>query len=132
MNEIERKAAEVQLGVLKLQHLLLKSQIQGDLPGHPFRGNQFSGGGGSGGNSISREQATQGIIQHFRETRPGSTVNSVKPAGSEDGHFWVQATSKRGNRYTTHARVQLFVDETGKRSMEITDAAQAAWTRVDL
>lgn len=132
MNEIERKAAEVQPGVLKLQHLLLESQLKGDLPGHPFRGNQFSGGGGSGGNQISREQATQGITQHFRETKPGSTINSVKPAGGGDGHFWVQATSRAGNRYTTDVRVQLVIGEAGKRRMEITDSSQMAGTTVNL
>jgi len=58
MNEIERKVVEVQLGVLKLQHLLLKSQIKGDLPGHPFRGNQFSGGGGGGGGDSGKSLST--------------------------------------------------------------------------
>ena len=48
MNDLQHKAAEVQLGVLKLQHTLLKSQLKGDLAGHPFRGNQWSGGGAGG------------------------------------------------------------------------------------
>jgi hypothetical protein len=58
MNDLQRKAAEIQLGVLKLQHKLLESQLKGDVPGHPFRGNQYSGGGGGGDTSGSREAAT--------------------------------------------------------------------------
>jgi hypothetical protein len=74
MNEIERKATEVQLGVLKLQHLLLKSQLKGDLPGHPFRGGiattttaavadwTVSGGGVAGlGEVISSGRTTRRI-----------------------------------------------------------------------
>lgn len=43
MNDLELKAAEVQLGVLKLQHLLLESQLKSNPEGH----NQYTGGSGS-------------------------------------------------------------------------------------
>jgi hypothetical protein len=75
MNEIERKLAEVHLGVLKLQHKLLESQLKGDLPGHPFRGNQHSGGGGSGSSgSGSRGDRISG--------KPGEEGYEVSGGGS--------------------------------------------------
>lgn len=72
MNEPQRKAAEVQLGVLKLQHKLLESRLKGDKPGHPFRGNQWSGEGGGEGSS-----SDGGLGDLQKELGSGAAVHST-------------------------------------------------------
>lgn len=87
MNEIERKAAEVQLGVLKLQHLLLKSQIKGDTPGHPFRGNQYSGGGGGGvsnsGGGSPDTNSFQNSVKKAKQASDATVGHDAKPGERE-------------------------------------------------
>jgi len=100
MNEIELKAVEVQLGVLKLQHLLLTSRLKGDSPGHPFRGNQWSGGGGgpmlapdTGGGSGGGTSSGGGSPESNTHIGPGGPGRFIGLGGPDP--LWVPASSKK-------------------------------------
>jgi hypothetical protein len=111
MNDLQRKAAEVQLGVLKLQHKLLESRLKGDKPGHPFRGNQYSGGsggGGSSGNSGGQSLGKRAEQLTDAANQASSKLDKLVASGVDDFDVLEEAF---GNAIQAHAQAADHYDD---------------------
>ena len=100
MDDLQRKAAEVQLEVLKLQHKLLESRLKGDTPGHPFRGNQYAGGGSSDQTKLpppSKPTDKNGVVRVQQSATMTNVADLTGKGLSNNDARWAFSQAKAGD-----------------------------------
>lgn len=67
--------------------------FKGDTPGHPFRGNQFEGGSGSGESSHDVEGAIEKIAQHNQRQNELEQFNKTHVKPNDKVSTWVHTSA---------------------------------------